>query len=391
MSLFRNETIKLFSRKKNFIVILLFLLLCTLATYVTYKESEWIERQYDKQTAIDMLHEQMMSEEYYYKEAGADMTPAEKQAHDETMKTLNEKIEKLKTFSQEEVRLSVLNDHWEQVASSMDLEKFPEYKEIYEHNKAQKIIPEFEREFSSVAFLRTLWAMFTVFLLIGLALFGADFFSGEMNPPTFKHLLVQPVSRRGVFFSKWFTFTFWTLVMIFGIEALFFLGIGFTKGFGSLDALVRVDTAFKVIKHADGSWSPELIAGSGRTVTLLRYMLETLGIQALVITACTSLITFFSVLVKNPLVSSTLPIGIAIFSAIFGNLLGYKPFQIFNFLNYQNPLQILGRDLNGFGFWGGASDGIQATFPLAAIVLVGTSLLFIVLSSIIFKRRDILS
>ncbi|NLB19461.1 MAG: ABC transporter permease subunit [Clostridium sp.] len=230
----------------------------------------------------------------------------------------------------------------------------------------------------------SLMVILSGFMAFGLILFNADVMSGEYNPGTLKFLLIQPVTRIKVLLSKYLSTVMTSIGLIVGIQLLFALGLGLINGFGSLDLPIMMGERYKEV-FEEGYRVLRVIPSSGTLVDFSQYLLQGLLLEILFIFAMVAFIMMVSVISKSTVMAFTVLIGTLLSTNIVYSLsTTYRSLSPFIFLHHTNVNGILsGRIIQETGL-------LSFTYPLSIIVLTLSTLVFLGISMVIFKKRDIL-
>jgi len=206
--------------------------------------------------------------------------------------------------------------------------------------------------------------MLAVHIPFLIALVAGDLLAGEATAGTYRILLTRPVSRLKVVSSKFIAGNIYTFSLILWL-AIVSLGVGaILFGFGEL-IVIRTGSVL-ILDRADVLWR-----------FLLAY-----GFAALGMSVVCSLALFFSSLVENaigPIVSTMAVIIVFIIvSAI--NIDLFKSIRPYLFTNYILSWRLF------------FSDPVNLSKVLEAVLILFGHIIFLFgITTIIFKRKDILS
>ncbi|MDG5788443.1 DUF2705 family protein [Evansella sp. AB-P1] len=204
-------------------------------------------------------------------------------------------------------------------------------------------------DFTSIA------ALFTIVI-------GAGIVAGEFSSGTIKLLLIRPVSRYKILFSKYISTLLFALFLIcIMVISSFVIGI-ILFGFDGIELPSLTFTDGKVIER-------NMI-----TQTLLLY-----GIQAVDLV----MMVTFAFMVSTVFRSNSLAIGISIFLMFTGQQL----VMLFNDYNWVKYILFANTNLNQFFNGTPMVEGMTLTFSL--IVLSIYYIFFLVISWIMFNFRDV--
>jgi ABC-2 type transport system permease protein len=401
LALVKNEFIKLFSKKKTYIVILLFIALLGIIVAVGEGSENSYLRNNDPKMRIENLENQIHYESEYIENMKKDENISEEdlkaqiQSSEQYIKDLESQIASL----EEQIKNSS-KDYWKEEAKKQltDLKETlasttNENDKAYLKREIEKLethlnhnIPLYE-EYMNTGFnylYVSIGFISLMFLGFGLVLFNSDNISGEYNPGTLKFLLIQPVTRIKVLLSKFVVMVLSSLGLIIGIQALFCLGVGLVKGFGSIYRPMLVGIKYEYIME-NGQEVLSRISNSGYYISFSEYLLRMLLLEVISIITITAFIYMVSTISKSSVIAMTIGIGIILGSTIIYNLSRtYRKYSFFNFLHYTDIDSIVSGTIVG------NTGAINFTYPMVVIVSLITTTIFILLSCLFFKKRDIL-
>lgn len=399
--LIQNEFIKLFSKKKTYIILGLFIILMIGFFFIAESDEKWFletnSHEYQRES-LEREIEWAESDIKYIKE-DPDLTESEKKAE---IKMQEERIIDLKNqikFSNEEYLKTKDLTNKEKIAleikelKKMEADAEDAESKSYFNGEINRLNIYLENDIpmdtlrmnNSISYLILSFTAIGVgFLAFGLILFNSDIVTGEYNPGTLKFLLIQPVTRIKVLLSKFLVAVVSSISLIIGVQILAAIVVGFIKGFGSLSIPVLANQKFEFI-FEDGIRQISSISGSGYFITMTSFLLKSFVLQALFITAMISFIFLVSVIFQSTVVSMTVLIATLLGSNIIHSLSGtYRKISPFIFLHLTNAESIIsGNIIQETEFMG-------AGFTSSVIVLVSTTILLLTASLYIFKKRDIL-
>lgn len=408
LGLVKNELIKLFSKKKTFIVLGLYILLSIIIaiigessekSYFTYKDPDYLIANVENQ----------ISYEIDYQESIKNDTSIDSEEKEQVIKHSNEYIKSLK----EEIKRleeSKHNDEYDwkddynkQILYNENMLKDIEAKDSLTKDDLNQInyikqeierlnlmlstntSPDDENVNTGINYLYNNLMMVTAaFLSFGLILFSSEVVSGEYNPGTLKFLLIQPVTRVKVLLSKYIVMTISSISLILGAQVLFFAIVGMIKGFGKLNRPMLVGLEFEKVIY-DGYEMYQRIAGSGEYIPLWNYLIRMIVLEVFLIITVTAFIFMVSTISKSSVVANTLCISILLGSSIIYSLsTSYRKISHLIFLNYSNIDGIVSGSIIG-------DTGRSSFTPITAmIVCIITTFVFIITGLGVFKKRDLL-
>lgn len=401
LALIKNEFIKLFTKKKTYIIILLFVILLGIIVAV----GEASEKNYIKHNnpayRIENNQRQIEYEKQYIDRMKTDENMPKEDIDmqikysEEYIKNLEDEIKSL----QQQLEYNSKED-WKEAAkiqleemkkSLSDIEN--ENQKAFQSKEIERLethikydIPLDEENFNKGSNYLYMSIMFisTLFLAFGLVLFNSDNISGEYNPGTMKFLLIQPVTRIKVLLSKYIVMVISSLGLIAGIQLIFYVGVGLIKGFGSFYRPMLVGIEYEKVLE-NGVEIVRQISNSGYYISLGEYILRMLFLQGLFIITMTAFIYMISTISKSSVISMTVGIGFLLGSNILYSLsTTYRRFSSFIFIHFSDFGNIVtGRII-------GDTKALNFTFPMVVLISLATTAVFITVSSIFFKKRDIL-
>lgn len=401
MGLIKNETIKLFSKSKTYIIILLFLALSAMIAFIAHDTEKYYLQSMDPEYRVEQLEEEIGYAEDNIRYINEDKNLSEEDRASEIrhmeayladlqadLASAKDVLLKGEAYDWRTGARSTLETYKQQLADSPDEESrsyFESEITLLEYHLEKDIDPELSQRNNGLNYLRlSLMVILSGFLAFGLILFAADIMSGEYNPGTLKFLLIQPVTRIKVLVSKYLVTTLSAILLIVGSQLVFVLIIGLIKGFGSPDYPVLMGQSFERVVR-DGATSIVPLAGTGSYETLSRFLLQGLALEILFIAAMVAFINMISVISKSSVMAFTVLIGTLLGTNIVYSLSSaYRRLSPYIFLHHTNVEGILSGSIMQ------ETGALNFTFPLSVMVLLLTTGIFLTISMIIFKKRDVL-
>lgn len=395
-----NEFIKLFAKKKTYIILLLFVALSGI--FVAVNESA--ENSYLKYNSpkyrLDNVNSQIAYQKSYMEEVNADNTYSK----EEKDRMISDSQEYLKSLELEKANVEkevadYSPDKWRERAGN----QIEEYNSYLKSATDEESKTYYQKEIDRIQihldkniplddaymntginyYLRNITLVAAGFLAFGLILFSGDSVSNEYNPATLKFLLIQPVSRIKVLLSKYFVMLISSLGLIMLTQFLFFLGVSLFKGIGNFARPMLVDTKYEFITQ-NGNKVLSEITGSGHYIDLSSYLVRALLLQGLYIIVMVSFIFMVSTLVKSGIVSLTINISALLGANIIYNLsTTYRKFSPFIFIHYSDIESIISGNIVS------RSNNLLFTYQTIIIVSIITALVCIGVALAVFKKRDI--
>jgi ABC-2 type transport system permease protein len=406
MILIKNEMIKLFSRKKTYIVLLAFILLTAAICYGSFKMDENRKKYNSPEFKIKNLQESLN-----YMKRDKENVPASIKNDAKALEEYNNNIDA--NIERTENEINVLKDaiasgskeiDWkrqlkneidageEELKNSNIPERYKEQQKLEISKKKyllNKVIKPAEEEFNGFNFAKTLIQQLgAIFLAVGVIVFSTDIVSGECTPPTLKFLLIQPISRTKVLLSKFISVLISSVVLIVSVELLFMIIVGLWKGFGSTNYPMFVDTLyqFDLSKVAENGAHPLIqVVGSTHIITISQYLVRMFLLQAVYIVACTSFAFLISALFKSSMISMGLSIvAVIALTVLVRGIPGLLKIAPFMFTSYGEISTLID------GTAAQAFQNPSITFKFGVIVLIIWSGVCYLISHFVFNKKDIL-
>ncbi|SHO46951.1 ABC transporter permease subunit [Anaerocolumna xylanovorans] len=400
LGLLKNEFIKLFAKKKTYIIWGLFILLCVMLVIV----SESSERNYLKYSSpkaqVENLTNELANQETYLKsiQNDASLSEEDKKVNEEQagiyIESLKEQLESAKASLENSTKMdwkgeleARIKEQQKTVDSISDTDARKDQTRELERLKlhlANNVPLDAENYNTGINYYVLNVIMIAAsFLAIGLTLFNGDNVSNEYNPGTLKFLLVQPVSRIKVLLSKYIVMVLSSTALIMVTQLLFFLGVGVIKGFGNFNRPYLVGLKYEYAYQNGQKYITE-VSGSGHYIFLWQYLLEALALQLLFLIVIVTFVLLISTISKSSVVTMTVLICAILGGNIVYNLsTTYRKISPFIFLHYSNIEDIItGRIVMRTG-------SFLFTWQTVAGMSALTAFLFLGISLWVFKKRDI--
>ena len=405
LTLIKNEFIKMFSRTKTWIVFALFVVFVGINIFgVWYSEKqmiEWTSPEYQISQAQQNLKSANESLKRAEKDGNDQWIESEKAYIASLEKTIadNEKIlkdgvdpnawksqldERIK--NQEEYINSIETEgisEWNSRSYSQAKQELDDLKYLKENN----IEPLDGWEYQAYNMFFTLSNLFGVGILVaGIAVFMSDIVSGECTPATLKFLLVQPVKRWKVLFSKYVVTVITVILMIMIPQILGMIFVNIHSGLDVSEYPVRVEQKYeKSFDKSSGEMILEAIPDTSRMVTNKEAATMAMGYQVLFLVASCSVVFMISALFKSSMISMAMSVILTVFLTIGTAIIGpLKDISQFLFTSYADAGSLVTSQLP-FMF---ANPSLTVTN--AVICLVVTSIIAYVIGHICFVKKDIL-
>lgn len=401
LGLVKNEFIKIFAKKKTYIILLLFVALSVVIAVIAEQGEKSYIRSIDPAYKIENIEREIGYQTDYLESIKKDtkISEVDKEREIENNATYISQLEKDLASAKAELENNKTYD-WTVSAKTQleDLKKAlseTDDKEYIVHLQQQirklemhldNNIPIDEENFNrGFNYLRlSISVIMAGFLAFGLILFSGDIMSGEYNPGTLKFLLIQPVTRIKVLISKYLVTVAASIGLILGFQTLFFIGVGVIKGFGNASLPVFIGQRFESVLQ-NGMMNFTQITGTGHFIGQGEYLLRGLFLEALFIAAMVAFITMVSVITKSTVISFTVLIATLLGSNILYTLsTTYRSLSPYIFLHHTNIDGILSGNIIM------QTHNLSFTYSLSIIVLLVSCLSFLGIAMTVFKKRDIL-
>jgi len=399
--LVKNEFIKIFSKKKTYIVLLLFVALSVAIAVISEQGEASYLKSIDPAYKIESIKKEIAYQTDYIEsiKKNTDISESDKKREFESNASYLSQLETDLTSAKVQLDSSKTYD-WvvdantqleglkEQLGSTDDKpQKIQLEQQIQNLNYHLKNNIPLDEENLNTGFnyLRlSITVIMTGLLAFGLILFSGDVMSGEYNPGTLKFLLIQPVTRIKVLISKYLVTVAASIGLVLGFQGLFALGVGIVKGFGSMNLPLFTGQRYETfLQNGVTNYTPTI--GTGSFIGQGEYLLRGLFVEALFIATMVAFIMMVSVITKSTVISFTVLIATLLGTNILYNLsTAYRKFSAYIFLHHTNIDGILSGNIIM------DTHNLNFTYTLSIIVLVTSCLTFLGIAMTVFKKRDIL-
>lgn len=336
LTLIKNEFIKIFKRSKTWIVFGLFIIFIGITAFGTWMNDknmkEWTSPEYQ----IQQAEEQLVHIRNDIKRAEADGDQKWLQNSKEIETNLLNQID----INKDIIKNGISEDAWkkqldESIKSTENTIKQYEEDGINEWNKRwytqskqqlddlkylkeNNIKPLQGWEYQAFNFLQMLNSFFGLGVLIaGISVFMSDMVSGECTPATLKFLLVQPVKRGKVLFSKFIVSIVTVLSLILIPQLAGMAIVNMTSDVDASNYPVRVEQKYeKVFDQSSGEIIMNQIPDTSKMINNTENAIRTIGYQSLFILSACSVIFMISTLFKSSMTSMAVSVISTIFLAI---------------------------------------------------------------------------
>ncbi|MGL5151779.1 MAG: ABC transporter permease subunit [Clostridium sp.] len=397
-TLVKNELRKIVRKGKTWVVFGLFLLLTIGLNTVMYFEAKNMEYNMSPEGRIQSLNEQITWRE-------RDLQYLSEKDDKEYLESVKLEIVSLKEeIKEQEKRKSepVNPDQWkldlksekEKLTEELNNEDRPEDSKKYLKNRLEeiKMIEDagikptehwgFEPYNNAKNFIQVLGL---IILVAGIAVFMSDIVSGEATPPTLKFLLVQPISRGKVIFSKFIAITLTVVSMIAGLELLAFGVVGAMSGFDGGKMPVMIGQKYKEVMDPSGYMQIQPVEGSATISTMSSYITESFLLQLLFIVACCAFVFLISTLFKSSMITMAVSVIITVASTMVSTTVAtLSSVAHLNFLNYGSTTAVFSGEM-AYMF-----NNVNFTPELGAALMVGVIIVCPMIAWFVFNKKDIL-
>lgn len=397
IALIKNEIIKLTFRRKTLVTFIAFIVLIILIGYGLFMDNQSMIRNQDPQYRIQEIQSNInrLTNRINSNRTSDD----EKLMYENNIKSLQVEIQKIKdnpapvqTDWKETLKTDIQNIQKNLQSTTISArmkEQNSKQLTMDQYLLNNNIKPMEDYVFNGVNYIQTLFkTLGMIFLAAGVAIFLSDMVSGEYTPPTAKFLLIQPISRAKILFSKYITSVLSAVVLICGIELIAFIIMGIFTGFGNMNYPVLVGERFQYdLSYVNQSGGHDLIsiAGTAHMIPMYKYLVEAFLLQILFIIACTTFVFMISTVSKSSMIAMSVSIATIIAISALQNVATItKEITSFIFIIYG--------DVNGV-LSGGAAMGLGLTYPTTSfiiLILIIWTIVSYVIAHFVFVKRDIL-
>lgn len=397
ITLIKNELIKLVSRRKTLVILIAFMVLSMLIGFGLYKENQDMVRNQNPkyrvqeiQSNIDRLQNRINSSK---------TSEDEKVMYASNIKSLQAEMQKIKdnpvvaqTDWKENLKNSIqsLEKNLQSTTLSARMkEQNSKQLQMDKYLLDNNIKPIEDYIFNGMNYIQTLLkTLGMVFLAVGIALFSSDMVSGEYTPATAKFLLIQPISRAKILFSKYITAVLSAIILICGVELIAFLVVGAFTGFGNMSYPVMVGERFQYdMSYVNQAGGHDLlsIAGSAYMLPFWKYLVEAFLMQILFIIAGSTFVFMISTVSKSSMIAMSVSIAAIIAVTALQNVSTItKEFTSFIFIIYGDVTAAL---------TGGAAMSLGLTYPTTGfiiLILIIWTIVSYLIAHFVFVKRDVL-
>lgn len=405
LTLIKNELIKILKRPKTWIVFALFLAFIGITAYGTWSGDknmrEWISPEYQ----IKQAEEQLVYVRNDIKRAEADgdenWINGSKQIEQSLLKQIDDNKKIIENGIEEDAWKKHLDDkiknleiiikeyedtginEWNKVYYAQDKQTLEDYKYL----KANNIAPIENWEYNEYSFYNNLSQFFGLGLLIaGIAVFMSDIVSGECTPATLKFLLIQPVKRGKVLFSKFIAAVITVLSLILIPQLAGMAVVNVTSNIEASDYPIRIEQQYeKKFDQSSQQMMMEQVPDTSTMVTNKEFALKSIGYQALFILTACSVVFMISTLFKSSMISMAVSVILTIFLTIGGQAITtISSYSHLLFTTYADSVSLLNSNL-ALSY---NNPNLTTTTAIACMLI--TTIVAYIIAHFNFTKKDIL-
>lgn len=405
LTLIKNELIKIFKRPKTWIVFALFIAFIGITAYGTWSADknmrEWISPEYQ----IKQAEEQLVHVRNDIKRAEADgdenWINGSKQIEQSLLKQIDDNKKIIENGIEEDAWKKQLDDkiknleiiikeyedtginEWNKVYYAQDKQTLEDYKYL----KANNIAPIENWEYNEYSFYNNLSQFFGLGLLIaGIAVFMSDIVSGECTPATLKFLLIQPVKRGKILFSKFIAAVITVLSLILIPQLAGMAIVNVTSNIEASDYPIRIEQQYeKKFDQSSQQMMMEQVPDTSTMVTNKEFALKSIGYQALFILTACSVVFMISTLFKISMISMAVSVILTIFLTIGGQAITtISSYSHLLFTTYADSVSLLNSNLAL------AYNNPNLTTTTAIACMLITTIVAYIIAHFNFTKKDIL-
>lgn len=405
LTLIKNELIKIFKRPKTWIVFALFIAFIGITAYGTWSADknmrEWISPEYQ----IKQAEEQLVHVRNDIKRAEADgdenWINGSKQIEQSLLKQIDDNKKIIENGIEEDAWKKQLDDkiknleiiikeyedtginEWNKVYYAQDKQTLEDYKYL----KANNIAPIENWEYNEYSFYNNLSQFFGLGLLIaGIAVFMSDIVSGECTPATLKFLLIQPVKRGKILFSKFIAAVITVLSLILIPQLAGMAIVNVTSNIEASDYPIRIEQQYeKKFDQSSQQMMMEQVPDTSTMVTNKEFALKSIGYQALFILTACSVVFMISTLFKSSMISMAVSVILTIFLTIGGQTITtISSYSHLLFTTYADSVSLLNSNLAL------AYNNPNLTTTTAIACMLITTIVAYIITHFNFTKKDIL-
>lgn len=382
--LIKNEIIKQIKKKKNLVMMLLFILVTVMFNLYGVKEISNQKRFDDNKVFINNLNMQLTTSKSDKEKDDIKNKIKEMERINKQLKFNidNEKLD-WKVLAKKKI-VSYENNikNLDKNTDKQNIEMLNLQKEKYEHCLKNNIDPSKSKGINKTIKVMLLVTMF--FLPIFIVVMISDIISGEYNPMTIRSLLVRPVSKTKIYLSKFIAaniiiIVFFTLVMVANL-----LIRGFMNGFESPFMLNIVGTRYKENLVQGIS----VVESSSYLMPLWKVFISSLFLEWLYIICSVSFIVMVSIITKNSMLSMGISSIVCVIFAMSINLILRGASHVTRAIcSVMFPIFFSGGSIVN----GELSRLLllpNISFTYSVVLLLAETLLFYVIGTLVFKRKN---
>ncbi|ADQ41817.1 hypothetical protein Calkr_2374 [Caldicellulosiruptor acetigenus I77R1B] len=390
LALVNNELIKLFYRKKIFIAVLIIIASAIVGVWgsIAYIKSVQPEEeirslqktisqlQKEKSKIKDEVKKQKIDMQIYQLEQQlAQWKSALASDSNNWRENLKKEIKELKIKMNQALDLS-FSDSKENYRK-----KIIENEYYLSHNLKPLKHTDLNNFIVMILFLGMIIFMMPLIVFV----ISSDIMSNEFSQKTIRILASQPIPRNSIVLSKFLTALIVSEGLILISEVLVYIVTGIIYGFTNLKYPTVIGTIYKEVGEAVVP-----VYGSSYIITLGKFLILALLLQALIIAACCALSVFISTLCKSNSLANILSFIVVygiyfLVSPISQVVPAFKYLKMILLYSYLDPTKIITNDIS-------VELSISFISPWFSILVIAVYLTIPIATALLnFKNKDILA
>ena len=214
----------------------------------------------------------------------------------------------------------------------------------------------------------------------------SDIVSGECTPATLKFLLIQPVKRGKILFSKFIAAVITVLSLILIPQLAGMAIVNVTSNIEASDYPIRIEQQYeKKFDQSSQQMIMEQVPDTSTMVTNKEFALKSIGYQALFILTACSVVFMISTLFKSSMISMAVSVILTIFLTIGGQAITtISSYSHLLFTTYADSVSLLNSNLAL------AYNNPNLTTTTAIACMLITTIVAYIIAHFNFTKKDIL-
>ena len=206
----------------------------------------------------------------------------------------------------------------------------------------------------------------SILVVIFIIILSADILSSEFDSNTYKLLFTQPISKVNILLSKVVATLIMVSITLFGIITIYFLALGFTKGFGSINYPIEFYNN-----------------GVTEYITIGKFILFELVLFIMLI----AFISILSIAISSFSKSTSTSIAVSIIVTVSGYMISSKGF--FDKFAHLNPFIYF--DISNVlkGSLATLYENMNVNFKYGVITLGLLTIILLIVNVLLFKKNKI--